>query len=181
MANKFPLLVVIPSVLMFGCSSIQPVATPQHWGNTQRTEQLDRQTQAALQSISESLQILAEVKSGSVFLESTPEEMQKREWLYRVTPPGMGIPISVNNHIGHPRALIEMIASMTGYDVIDEGQPSSTVRNVSINALSRPAVEVLRSVAGQMGCDGLVDVQSGNRKIIVDWQIREKGVGKCEG
>lgn len=166
---------------MAGCASSPNYTGPSHWEGAQRTEQLDRHTSAMLESISESLTILAEVKSGSVFLDSTPEEMQKREWLFRTTPPGMGIPISVTNYIGHPQSLVEMVATMTGYKVENVGSPSFTVRNVSINALSRPAVEVLRSVASQMGCDGMVDVQSGNRKIIVDWKIRVKGEGECEG
>ncbi len=168
-------VVAISAIALSGCTT-SSVRTPDHWQmNEDRYRTLDLETERMLKSIESSLLVLAETRRGKIQLNQTPEEMREREWLHRVVPPGMGVPITVNNFRGHPEVVIEMVAGMTGYTIETVGTPSADTRNVSVSVISRPAVEVLRSAATQMACDGLVDVQGANRKIVVDWTIRKRG------
>lgn len=140
-----------------------------------RISQLDRESLSLFKSIDASLAVLAETRNGRLAINETPEEMQKRAWLNKVVPPGMNIPMTVNNFYGHPQTALEMIAGLTGYYITPVGVPSPSVKNVRISFVSRPAIEVLRSVAYQMGCDGLVDPQGENRKLVIDWSVRSRG------
>lgn len=160
-----------------GCAGQRFVANS-HEANESRYKQLDIETEGMIKSIEGSLLILAETRKGKVSLNSNPDEMRTREWLYRVTPSGMGVPITINQFNGHPEVVIDMIASMTGYAVENVGIPSANTRNVVVSYISRPAVEALRSVSEQMACDGLVDVMGANRKIVIDWTIRKRGACK---
>lgn len=171
--QKFILAAAV--VALSGCST-SGVKTPSHWQlNETRYKQLDSETERMIKSIESSLLVLAETRRGKIELNQTPEEMREREWLFRVVPPGMGVPITVNAFKGHPEVVIEMVAGMTGYTIESIGTPSPDTRNVAVSVISRPAVEILRSVATQMSCDGLVDVQGATRKLIVDWTIRKRG------
>jgi hypothetical protein len=167
-AAYISIVLVVSGCSMFG--SKPAVVTPTN--DYQRYNQIDRETKMLLSRISDSLIILAETRQGAMILESTPAEMREREWLFQVTPPGMGVPMTVNNWRGHPSVVLRMIAASTGYSIENIGTPSSDVRNVSASYISRPAVDILRSVSTQMGCDARVDVQSANRKLVVDWSIR---------
>ena len=169
---------LVAILVLNGCSMLPMQSEPalaERAPTDPRLTQLNAETQQLLMSIERSLVVLAETRRGAVALQSTPEEMAQREWLYRVTPPGMGVPITIHDWRGHPKSVIQMIADLTGYHVETIGTPKPTTRNVSVSAISRPAVEILRSVAAQMGCDGLVDPQGANRKIVVDWSYRDRG------
>lgn len=162
-----------------GCASTHTASAPDHWKDqSHRYEQLDRETERLIRSIEGALVILSETRVGERQIESTPDEMRAREWLFKVTPPGMGVPMTVPNLRTHPKTIIDMIAATTGYVVESIGNPSSETRNVSISVISRPAVEILRSVSMQMGCDGLVDVLGAQRKIVLDWTLRKRGACK---
>lgn len=175
---------MVRSLIIFGCftalsgCSALPGATGNNSQVSPRIAQLDQESEKLLRSIESSLLIIAETRQGRVELNSTPEEMADREWLFREVPAGMGIPVTFNSWNGHPAVMLDMIASFTGYTIENIGSPSATVRNVKVSVLSRPAVEVLRSVAFQMGCDGLVDPQSANRKLVIDWSVRKRGACK---
>ena len=143
-----------------------------------RESKLMSETHKLLFSINKSLKILAETRQGKIALNSTPAEMKKREWMFKATPDGMGVPITIDDWDGHPLPVLKMIAGFTGYSIEEIGKPASSVRNVNVSYISRPAIDVLRSVATQMGCDGLVDPQSKNRKVVIDWTIRKRGA--CE-
>lgn len=168
------LATLLAATVLAGCTSAS--VKPSHWESADpRYRQLDLETDRMIKSIESSLLVLAETRRGGQAVNSTPEEMREREWLFRVTPPGMGVPITVNDFRGHPESIIDMVASMTGYTIEKIGVPAAATRNVTVSFVSRPAVEILRSVAVQMSCDGLVDVQGATRKIVVDWTIRKRG------
>ena len=166
-------LAVTAFTLISGCAFNNGYATKTEAGG--RISQLDRESLSLFKSIDASLAVLAETRNGRVAINETPEEMQKRAWLNKIVPPGMNIPITVNDFYGHPQTVLEMLAGMTGYYIDPIGKPSPNVRNIRVSFVSRPAVEVLRSVAHQMGCDGLVDPQGENKKLVIDWTIRSRG------
>jgi hypothetical protein len=159
--------------LLTGCATHSEFASETASGG--RISQLDKESLSLFKSIDASLAVLAETRNGQVAINETPEEMQKRAWLNRTVPPGMNIPISVNDFYGHPRSILEMLAGMTGYYIEEIGRPSNSVNNVRVSVVSRPAIEVIRSVAYQMGCDGLVDPQGENKKLLIDWSVRRRG------
>lgn len=172
-------IVIALTGLLGGCATKFQEATPAHWqANDSRYKQLDKESMRLLESIDRSLALLAETKQGAVTINSTPQEMRDREWLSQVTPDGMGIPITIDDWTGHPGRVIDMIAAMTGYVVENIGKAGIDTRNVTVRFVGRPAIDVLRNVAYQMGCDALVDPQSATRKIVVDWTVRRRGA--CE-
>lgn len=174
--SRFTLLTVFALASLSGCSLMESKdSSPNIDDVDPRFSHIDRETQLLLKRINESLIILAETKQGAIVLESTPEEMRKREWMFRTTPPGMGVPMTVNDVRVHPEVMLKMIADATGYTIESIGLPSATVSNVTASYISRPVIEILRSISTQMGCDGLVDVIGSNKTIVVDWTIRKRG------
>ncbi|MEY8198502.1 MAG: hypothetical protein RPS47_04620 [Colwellia sp.] len=172
------LIGLVVSMPLVGCSMFGekiPAGATHSPQSQLRQEQLISETHRLLSSIDESLRILSETKQGKIALNSTPDEMKHREWVNNVTPAGMGVPMTITERMMHPVAVLQMLAGSTGYDLVQIGKPRSSVRNVTVSYISRPAIEILRSVAYQMGCDGLVDPQAANRKLLVDWTVRARG------
>jgi hypothetical protein len=178
---KLALISILVILQLSGCSimgSQKERYADQDELSERRESRIMSETHKLLFSIDKSLKILAETRQGKIALNSTPAEMKKREWLFNATPDGMGVPITIPDWDGHPMPVLKMIAGFTGYGIEEIGKPASNVRNINVSYISRPAIEVLRSAATQMGCDGLVDPQSKNRKIVVDWTIRKRGACK---
>lgn len=179
MAIKTTYTALLISTLMSGCSVLSggnESATP---STDIRGGFLQKGNEEMLASISKSLQILAETRQGATQLNSTPEEMAKRAWLFSTTPSGMGVPMTIMDWAGHPVTALDMISSISGYELVQVGKPSPATRNVSLSYVSRPVIDVIRSVATQMGCDGRVDIHGAQRRMVVDWTIR--GRQECSG
>ncbi len=172
------LIGLLMSMPLVGCSMLganMPSSSRHSPQAELRQAKLVSENHRLLSSISESLRILSETKQGKIALNSTPNEMKHREWVNNVTPAGMGVPMTIVEQTMHPMTVLEMIAGSTGYRAVQIGKPRSNVRNVTVSYLSRPAIEILRSVAYQMGCDGLVDPQAANRELVIDWTVRARG------
>lgn len=139
-----------------------------------RTESIEKMNTKLLSSVERSLRVLATTKNALRVSVSSREKMERDEWMYTVTPDGLGESMSIEPWTGPLKSVVEMIADFSGYTVETVGEPNFNARNVKVGGIGKPAIEHLRNVALQAGCDAMVKPISTSRTIVIDWTYRFK-------
>lgn len=140
-----------------------------------RDKSLNKMDAKLLLSVEKSLRVLATTKNSLRVSLSSEDKMLKDEWMYSVTPDGMGEAMSIDPWTGSLKSVVEMIADFTGYTVEEVGVAQPNARNVTVGGVGKPAIDHLRNVAMQAGCDAMVKPVSSARLIVIDWTYRFSG------
>lgn len=168
------LCLAVFSASIQGCSFSSIRASEEGDRSYKRTEAIEEMNFKLLSSVERSLKILATTKNALRVSVSSREKMERDEWMYNVIPDGLGIDMPVDPWVGSLKSVVEMIADFTGYKVESIGTPNPNSRNVKVGGFGKSAVEHLRDVSLQAGCDAMVKPISSSRVIVIDWTYRLK-------
>lgn len=122
----------------------------------------ERELVQSARDIRDSLRVLAETNNAKALREMTPEQVALAERNATYTPPGMGVPLTLDWN-GPLTAAIQMIAEASNYEFRVLGKAPVPDTIVRLQAFRRPAIDMIRDAGTQAGAVADVRIFEGPR------------------
>jgi len=158
------------STVLAGCATVEPKP------ESNPVYDPDRPIKVALMKMSEridkSLRVLAEIKNAELKTTISQEDMNRLEWENSVVPPNMDTPITVK-WVGGAEQPLQMISDYVGYQFKSGDKKPINPVVVSVNSVAKPAIDIVRDIATQLGDAGTVKILPGPKIILLNFGDKE--------
>ena len=149
-------LFLVLFVLLSGCSSTFEIKSDDALKDKEpvaaKPSEHDAVNAALIDSaneVSRSLRMLAEVNNAEKNKSLTSEDIRVANWKAQYVPEGMGRKVDIE-WVGSPEPLLEMISSLSDYQLRLVGLPSPIDHIVKIDAKQESIIDIIRDVSYQV-------------------------------